>query len=266
MKWWDQKKKFWIKNLKLWEINLRLSKIMLRWVFTKFHRLTNRYKVVHFENPSQRIQNQPSTSHSLPGWHGYTTWQKMAWRHNGITNDVTNPTRLVLMGIIFIIYMNLFWSNKFELQLIYQTEKLWHHNESYSIIHDITIIADISLGNSTIIFIRWLILEIVVGQIDFVRVHQSGCLHVCRNNFLIFIEIEFEIGYFLKGLEPGIGGWSKNQNKTYFCSNFDWYTIITPFLSFFQWKHPFVNFQIDPYRKIEKTQKYIYRRRNSLLL
>ena len=117
------------------------------------------------------------------------------------------------MGIIFIIYMNLFWSNKFELQLIYQTEKLWHHNESYSIIHDITIIADISLGNSTIIFIRWLILEIVVGQIDFVRVHQSGCLHVCRNNFLIFIEIEFEIGYFLKDLEPGIGEKSKSQNK-----------------------------------------------------
>ena len=30
---------------------------------------------VHFENPSQQIQNQPSTSQSLPGWHCYTTWQ-----------------------------------------------------------------------------------------------------------------------------------------------------------------------------------------------
>lgn len=100
------------------------------------------------------------------------------------------------MDFIFIIYMNLFWSNKFELQLIYL--KLWHHNESYSIIHDITIIADISFGNSTIIiFIGWLIREIIVGQIDFVRVHQSRCLDICRDNVFIFIEIEFEIGYFL---------------------------------------------------------------------
>ena len=102
------------------------------------------------------------------------------------------------MDFIFIIYMNLFWSNKFELQLIYQTEKLWHHNESYSIIHDITIIADISFGNSTIIiFIGFFIREIIVSQIDFVRVHQSRFLDICRNNFFIFIEIEFEIGYFL---------------------------------------------------------------------
>ena len=64
--------------------------------------------------------------------------------------------------------------------------------------HDITIIADISFGNSTIIiFIRWLIREIIVSQIDFVRVHQSRCLDICRDNFFIFIEIEFEIGYFL---------------------------------------------------------------------
>ena len=46
---------------------------------------------VHFENPSQQIQNQPSTSQSLPGWHSYTTWKKKLtgimtsqwhkWRH-----------------------------------------------------------------------------------------------------------------------------------------------------------------------------------------
>ena len=140
-KWWDQKKKFWIENLTLWEINLKLSKIMLRWVFSRIstsHWSTNRYRIEAIWKPfsGYKISLQPASHYQGDNFTPRDK-KKLARSNNDVImtsqwhhNDVTNSTRIELMGIIFIIYMSLFWSNKLELQLIYLTQNLWHHNES----------------------------------------------------------------------------------------------------------------------------------------